>query len=179
MIALPPIGMGCAGIGNLYRRVDDAVATETVAAALAAGIRFFDVAPHYGFGLAETRLGAALAEHDPDGHALVSTKVGRLLEPTDSDASERHGFVDAPALEPVFDYSHDGVLRSHAASLARLRRDRVDILFAHDLGVETHGDEAARHMAAFLDGGYPAPRLAGRGRHRGDRHWRQRNRGVP
>ncbi|MDN4632359.1 aldo/keto reductase [Sphingomonas sp. PsM26] len=158
MITLPPIGMGCAGIGNLYRRVDDAVATETVAAALAVGIRYFDVAPHYGFGLAETRLGVALAEHDPAGHALVSTKVGRLLEPTDSDATERHGFVDAPALEPVFDYTHDGVLRSHAASLARLQRDRVDILFAHDLGVETHGDEAARHMAAFLDDGYPALR---------------------
>ncbi|WP_277969238.1 aldo/keto reductase [Sphingomonas echinoides] len=159
MITLPPIGMGCAGIGNLYRRVDDHVATETVAAALDAGIRYFDVAPHYGFGLAETRLGVALAEHDPEGHALISTKVGRLLEPTDSDATERHGFVGAPALEPVFDYTHDAVLRSHAESLGRLKRDRIDILFAHDLGVETHGDAAARHMADFLDGGYRALRV--------------------
>ena len=158
MIDIPAIGMGCAGIGNLYRRVDDRVANDTVAAALAGGIRYFDVAPHYGFGLAESRLGAALAEHDPDARAIVSTKVGRLLEPTASYAVERHGFVDAPPLEPVFDYTRDGVLRSFAASRQRLRRDRIDVLFAHDLGAETHGDAAARHMADFLDGGYPALR---------------------
>lgn len=158
MIALPPLGMGCAGIGNLYRAVDDATASDTVAAALAGGIGYFDVAPHYGFGLAETRLGAALAEHDPHGTAIVSTKVGRLLEPTDSQAAERHGFVDAPALEPVFDYSYDAVLRSVDASRVRLRRDRLDLLFAHDLGVLTHGDDAARHMADFVDGGYRALR---------------------
>lgn len=158
MIALPTLGMGCAGIGNLYRPVDDRVAGETVAAALAAGISYFDVAPHYGFGLAETRLGDALAEHDPRGTALVSTKVGRLLAPTANSAAERHGFVDAPPLEPVFDYTHDAVLRSVDASRARLRRDRIDLLFAHDLGTLTHGAEAARHMADFLDGGYPALR---------------------
>jgi D-threo-aldose 1-dehydrogenase len=158
MSALPKLGMGCAGIGNLYRPVDDRVAGETVAAALAAGIRYFDVAPHYGFGLAESRLGAALAEHDPQGTALVSTKVGRLLVPTDSDAAERHGFVETPALEPVFDYSYDGVLRSVDASRARLRRERIDLLFAHDLGAVTHGDDAARHMADFVAGGYRALR---------------------
>ncbi|WP_029623789.1 aldo/keto reductase [Sphingomonas sp. PAMC 26617] len=156
MIALPTLGMGCAGIGNLYRAVDDRVADETVAAALAAGIGYFDVAPHYGFGLAETRLGEALATHDPHGRALVSTKVGRLLEPTADAAVERHGFVAAPALEPVFDYTHDGVLRSVEASRARLRRDRIDLVFVHDLGTVTHGSEAARHMADFVAGGYPA-----------------------
>ncbi|GHH09863.1 D-threo-aldose 1-dehydrogenase [Sphingomonas glacialis] len=158
MIALPTLGMGCAGIGNLYRPVDDRVAGETVAAALAAGIGYFDVAPHYGFGLGETRLGAALAEHDPQARALISTKVGRLLEPTDSDAAERHGFVDAPPLEPVFDYTYDAVLRSIDASRARLRRERIDLLFAHDLGAMVHGNDAARHMADFLAGGYLALR---------------------
>lgn len=81
-----------------------------------------------------------------------------MLVPTDSDASERHGFVAAPPLEPVFDYSFDGVLRSHEASLARLGRDRVNILFAHDLGALTHGAEAERHLRTFLNGGYPALR---------------------
>lgn len=158
MIALPQLGMGCAGIGNLYRAVDDQVANDTVAAALAAGIGYFDVAPHYGFGLAETRLGAALAEHDPGATAIVSTKVGRLLAPTDATAVERHGFVAAPALEPVFDYSYDAVLRSVAESRTRLRRERIDLLFAHDLGAMTHGEAAPRHMADFLDGGYRALR---------------------
>lgn len=157
-LTLPPLGMGCAGIGNLYREVDDATADATVGAALAAGIGYFDVAPHYGFGLAEERLGRALARHDPDARAIVSTKVGRLLVPTDSDAPERHGFVAAPPLEPVFDYGRDAILRSHEASLTRLRRDRVELLFAHDLGEMTHGAEAERHLRAFLDGGYRALR---------------------
>lgn len=158
MIPLPALGMGCAGIGNLYRAIDDGVAEATVAAALAAGIGYFDVAPHYGFGLAETRLGRALAAHDPGQRALVSTKVGRLLEPTDSRAAERHGFVDAAPLEPVFDYSADAILRSHEASLARLRRDRIDVLLAHDLGGLTHGADHPRHLRTFLDSGYPAMR---------------------
>jgi len=158
MIALPTLGMGCAGIGNLYREVEDRVAEDTVAAALAGGIRYFDVAPHYGFGLAETRLGRALATHDPQARALVSTKVGRLLEPTSSTAAERHGFVGAPPLEPVFDYAYDAVLRSVDGSRERLRRDRIDLLFAHDLGAATHGADAGRHLTTFLDGGYRALR---------------------
>jgi len=152
---LPRFGMGTAAIGNLYRAVGDDEAMATVAAALAAGIGYFDTAPHYGFGLAERRLGAALAVHDPAGRALVSTKVGRLLVPTAAQGS-RHGFVDADPFEPAFDYGADGIRASFAASLARLRRERVDLLFAHDLGRMTHGDDHPRHLAAFLDGGHAA-----------------------
>lgn len=155
---LPRLGMGTAGIGNLYAPVTDDLALSTLNAAWAAGIRYFDTAPHYGFGLAERRLGEALAELDPQGEAIVSTKVGRLLVPTDNRARERHGFVDADPFEPVFDYGGEAVLRSHEESLARLRRERVDLLLAHDLGELTHGAESARHMRAFLDSGYAAMR---------------------
>ena len=156
MTLLPQLGMGTAGIGNLYSPVTSERARETVAAAWTAGITYFDTAPHYGFGLAERRLGDALAKLDPEGRAIVSTKVGRLLVPTTSSARERHGFVDADPFEPVFDYSREAVLRSHQESLARLQRERVDILLAHDLGEETHGPESARHMRAFLESGYDA-----------------------
>ena len=152
---LPRFGMGTAAIGNLYRAIDDDVALATVAAALDAGIRYFDTAPHYGFGLAERRLGAALAAHDPTGRAMVSTKVGRLLAPTAARGT-RHGFVDADPFEPVFDYGGEGIRASFAASLARLGRTRVDLLFAHDLGRLTHGDDHPRHLAAFLDDGHAA-----------------------
>lgn len=154
MKSLPRLGMGTAGIGNLYAPVAADVARATVAAAWAAGIRYFDTAPHYGFGLAERRLGEALAALDPDGQAIVSTKVGRLLEPATSCARERHGFVDADPFEPVFDYGRDAVLRSHEDSLARLGRARIDILLAHDLGELTHGSDSTRHIRAFLDSGY-------------------------
>ena len=157
MIDFPTLGMGTAPIGNLYRVVSDAEARATLDAAFAAGIAYFDTAPHYGFGLAERRLGAALAEHDPQGKARVSTKVGRLLRPTDAQG-ERHGFVDADPFEPHFDYGHDAVLRSFESSQKRLRRDRIDLLLAHDIGRLTHGDAHEDHLAAFLDGGYRAMR---------------------
>ena len=158
MRPLPPLGMGTAGIGNLYAPVSPGTSRETVAAAWAAGIRYFDTAPHYGFGLAERRLGDALAALDQGSEAIVSTKVGRLLAPAAGGARERHGFVDADPFEPIFDYGRDAVLRSHEQSLARLKRSRVDVLLAHDLGELTHGAASGAHMRAFLDSGYAAMR---------------------
>lgn len=151
---LPRFGMGCSALGNLYQPIDDATATATVRHAIARGIRYFDVAPHYGFGLAERRLGGAL--HGVDrGSFLLSTKVGRLLAPT-TESGIRHGFVDADPFEPVFDYSYDAVLKSYRESGRRIGVDRLDILLAHDLGRETHGGDAERHERAFIEGGYVA-----------------------
>ncbi len=152
-VALPRLGVGTAAIGNLYAPVSDADAEATTRAAIDAGISYFDTAPFYGFGLAERRLGAALGNRP----VVISTKVGRLLEPTDA-RGERHGYVDADPFEPRFDYGADAVRRSHESSLARLKRDRVNILLAHDLGRETHGDDHPLHLRAFLDGGYRAMR---------------------
>ena len=158
MKGLPTLGMGCSGLGNLYTVVDEGCARETVASALSAGIDYFDVAPFYGFGLAERRLGDALAEAGSGRPVIVSTKVGRRLVPTDNPARQRHGFVEADPHEPVFDYSGDAILESHEQSLRRMRRDRIDILLAHDLGRQTHGEAADGHLHIFLDSGYPALR---------------------
>jgi D-threo-aldose 1-dehydrogenase len=155
--------MGASALGNLYQAMTDATATATVARAIEHGIRYFDVAPHYGFGLAERRLGAALRAASQDD-ILISTKVGRLLEPTHA-TGVRHGFVDADPFEPVFDYGYDAVLQSHRGSCRRLGVDRVNILLAHDLGRETHGPDAERHERAFIEGGYAAMReLKGAGK---------------
>lgn len=152
-VAVTRLGLGTAGIGNLYRKVGDDDAAEALQAAFGAGIAYADTAPHYGQGLAERRLGAALR----DG-MMVSSKVGRVLEPIapPPPGTERHGFVDGDPFEPVYDYSHDGVMRSFEASCARLGREHIDILLAHDLGRLTHGDDHPRHLKAFLDGGYRA-----------------------
>jgi D-threo-aldose 1-dehydrogenase len=148
--------MGCSALGNLYRPVSDSEANAAILTALEGGVRYFDTAPLYGFGLSEQRLGAALsAAHVSD--LVVSTKVGRVLRPIQA-AQARHGFVDALPFEPIFDYSFDGVMSSHEASLARLCRSRVNILLAHDLGARTHGAESARMTADFLGGGYEAMR---------------------
>ncbi|WP_230636016.1 aldo/keto reductase [Sphingomonas sp. Leaf4] len=155
-----PLGFGGAAIGNLYRPIGDDAARGAVAAAWDGGIRRFDTAPHYGFGLSERRLGAALADLDPGGTAHISTKVGRVLQPVAPDAlsGERQGFVSPEPVESAFDYSRDGVLRSFGESLRRLRRDRIDLLLAHDLGAMTHGADHLAMLATFLDGGYRAMR---------------------
>lgn len=159
--SLGRLGFGAASIGNLYRAIPDADAGATVAEAWDAGIRYFDTAPHYGFGLSEKRLGAALAELDPAGGAIVSTKVGRRLDPvapgTDLTAA-RQAFVTPEPFESAFDYSYDAVMRSYEASRARLRRDRIDILYVHDIGRMAHGDDGPRRFAEFMEGGYRALR---------------------
>ncbi|MFC4061362.1 aldo/keto reductase [Planomonospora corallina] len=126
-------GFGGGPIGNLFTAVDDATAHAAVGAAYEAGIRLFDTAPHYGLGLSERRLGAALAGR-PRGAYTLSTKVGRLLAPAPEGAGRRddEGF-DVPAdLRRVRDYSRDGVRRSLEESLQRLGLDAVDIVLIHD-----------------------------------------------
>jgi len=134
------IGLGTAPIGGLYSEVSDEDAVAVVERAWDLGVRWFDTAPLYGSGLAEHRLGKVL-RHKPRDDFVVSTKVGRLLRPGES---EWHG---APPLEAYFDFSYDGVLHSLEDSLARLGLDRVDVVFVHD--PEDHQDEA-------LAGAFPA-----------------------
>lgn len=130
---LTELGLGCAEFGNLYRETSDEESASAVDAAWAAGIRYFDTAPHYGLGLSERRLGAALAGRDRDDF-VVSTKVGRLLVPSPetADRVDDGGFVVPAVQRRQWDYSRDGILRSFEASLDRLGMDRVDIVYLHD-----------------------------------------------
>lgn len=126
------LGLGAAPIGNLYRGVSDDVAAGTIDAAWQAGIRYFDTAPHYGLGLSERRLGAALKGR-PRNDYVLSTKVGRLLRPNPSPKGRDDEGFDVPDdLARVRDYSPDGVKRSIEESLLRLDTDRLDIVFIHD-----------------------------------------------
>ncbi len=154
------LGFGAAAIGNLYAAIPEHSAIEAIGAALSAGIRYFDTAPYYGFGLSERRLGAALAQFDAADEVVLSTKVGRRLVPLNPQQSRgaRHGFVDAEPFEPVFDYSYHGVMESFEQSLERLGRSHVDILLAHDLGTVTHGDLHPTYFRQFMEGGYLAMR---------------------
>ena len=127
------LGLGTAGIGNLFHQVSDDEARAVVDTAWDGGIRYFDTAPHYGLGLAERRLGAALA-HRPRSAYLLSTKVGRLLEPTpgDADRLDDEGFVVPAAYRRVWDPSPAGVRRSLRESRERLGTELIDIAYLHD-----------------------------------------------
>lgn len=152
------LGFGAAPIGNLFRAITDEAAHEVLEAAWSGGIRYFDTAPLYGLGLSETRLNRFLRGKPRDAYVL-STKVGRILRATTPDHRDGFGkWFDVPSRNEVYDYSHDGVLRSVEFSLERLGIDRIDILFAHDLDLFNHGSEAAlsARMAEFMSGGYRA-----------------------
>ncbi|MEU7986940.1 aldo/keto reductase [Streptosporangium canum] len=133
-LSVSEYGFGAAPIGNLFTAVGDDEARAAVDAAYDAGFRLFDTAPHYGLGLSERRLGAALAGRPRDSYTL-STKVGRLLvpAPTGGPAGRDDQGFDVPAdLRRVWDFSRDGVRRSLEESLERLGLDAVDIVLIHD-----------------------------------------------
>ena len=139
-LELSELSLGCAQLGNLYRAVGDEEASATVDAAWELGVRYFDTAPHYGLGLSERRLGQALTDR-PRSEYVLSTKVGRLLEPLAGTAGVDDQGFDVPATHRrVWDFSRDGVLRSLEESLERLGLDRVDIVYLHD--PDDHWSEA-------------------------------------
>lgn len=156
-LAVSELGLGCGPLGGLWRAVGEDHAVAIVSAAYETGVRYFDVAPLYGHGLSEKRLGRALAPL-PRGSLVVSTKVGRLLVPTDRTDFDTHGFVGVPPLEVRFDYSRDGALRSIEESLQRLALERIDIALIHDIDRWTHGHRQPEVMRTALDGAYPALR---------------------
>jgi D-threo-aldose 1-dehydrogenase len=157
-LELCTLGFGGAAIGNLYRELPDEDAGAAVHESFTAGIRYFDTAPFYGFGLSELRLGKALSGAQPP--PIISTKVGRRLVPTGPQDARlgREGYFSSRPFAPVFDYGYDSVMRSHAESLERLGVSRVEILLCHDIGRLTHGNSHATRVREFLEGGYRAMR---------------------
>lgn len=150
-VEVSPLSFGAAALGNLFTAVSDEQAQEALDAAWAGGIRYFDTAPHYGIGLSERRLGAALRDR-PRSEYAVSTKVGRLLEPTDAYAGGddlENGFAVPATHRRVWDFSADGVRRSLDASLERLGLDRVDAVYLHD--PDEHAEQAFQEAYPALE----------------------------
>jgi D-threo-aldose 1-dehydrogenase len=153
-LSVDTLGFGCAPIGNLYEAIDNDSASQILSTAWGAGFRYFDTAPHYGQGLSERRTGDALRPLKGQDYVL-STKVGRLLKPA-TYATQRHGFVSPMPFDIHYDYSYDGVMRSFEDSLQRLGVERIDILYMHDIGRDTHGDKNDYHFPIAMKGGYKA-----------------------
>ncbi len=145
------ISFGAAALGGLYRACPRDQAMETLQAAWDSGIRYFDVAPWYGFGLGERYVGDFLRSQPEDSYVL-STKVGRLMRPVPTDKVPNYGYVDPLPFDADYDYSYDGIMRSVEFSYARLGLNRIDILYVHDIGGYTHGKALNEHYLAQLLG---------------------------
>jgi D-threo-aldose 1-dehydrogenase len=131
-VEVTELSFGGAAIGGLYEPVSAGQAVATVRRALERGVRYFDTAPHYGAGRAESHLGSVLAG-ERYGSYTISTKVGRRLVPLKpGEPAEPAGFADPPPFRRVWDWSRDGIRRSLSESLERLGLDRVDVVYLHD-----------------------------------------------
>jgi D-threo-aldose 1-dehydrogenase len=151
------LGFGAGPLGGFYGPVDVDEAVRAVRTAWDEGVRYFDVAPLYGYGRAELLLGHVLRELPRDEYVL-STKVGRLLRPLRDGESHPGLRPGGLPFRPVLDYSRDAALRSLEESLLRLGVARADIVLIHDVDAHAQGSEAAAEaaFAAAMAGAYAA-----------------------
>lgn len=155
-LAVTEFSFGTAALGGLYRACPRDVAMATLQVAWDEGLRYFDTAPWYGFGLAERVTGDFLRDKPKDDYVL-SSKVGRIMFPVPDDKVPSYGYVDPLPFDVRYDYSYDGIMRSVELSHARLGLNSIDMLYVHDIGVYTHGAERnAFHLRQFFDSGLRA-----------------------
>jgi D-threo-aldose 1-dehydrogenase len=160
-LAFSVIGLGTAPLGDLYTKLDEKNSIATIEQGYASGVRVFDSSPHYGNGLAESRMGSGL-RRVPRDQIVVSTKIGRIMDPFGRKAPTRKdvvspGFAGGFPHAPRFDYSYDGAMRSVEHSLLRTGLDRLDIVLIHDCDVWTHGvEDSKKHFQTAMDGAYLA-----------------------
>ena len=125
-------GLGGVPLGNEFHKITDSGAEATLEAAWSAGVRYFDVAPWYGLGLAERRFGHFL-HNKRRAEYVLSSKVGKLMRASKNNRhAELFPLSDSPN-DVVYDYTADGVRRSIEDSLQRLGVDSLDVVFVHDI----------------------------------------------
>lgn len=145
-IKLSTIGLGTWEIsGDVWGKKDDRESLRAIQSAVELGVNFIDTAAGYGKGHAEELVGMALKELGPDGgNVVITTKVlpkCRIFAP--------------PPEKPIDDfYPPDWINEQCEASLQRLGRDYVDILFLHTWSPSWgHRDEWYKAMLKLKEQG--------------------------
>ena len=156
-LSVTTLGFGGAPLGGFRINVSERQGVDTLLAAYANGVRYFDTAPLYGYGRSEHIFGQALRTLDRDSFVL-SSKVGRVMSPKADDDDELGWRKGGLSFKPAYDYSRDGTLRSLEQSLLRLGLNRIDIALIHDVDVWTHGTQEAvdQRFKETMTGCFPA-----------------------
>ena len=129
-LQIPEFGIGTSPFGGLFASVSESAVADVISTSMELGLNYFDTAPHYGMGSAEVRLGRNI-NHLPRSSFVVSTKVGRLIVP--SEKADDPGWENSTAaVERIFDFSAAGIERSLLESLERLKMESVEMVFIHD-----------------------------------------------
>lgn len=164
---VPQIGFGC---GTLTGRATRQEARALVETALDLGIRYFDTAPAYGMGTSEEVLGEVVGNNP---QVVIATKAGlprpayssrtnfarKLLKPLLDRSRMLKTFArrfyaprgNAVATGKKTCFQRDFILRSADESLMALRRDRLDILLAHDPELSELTETLAVEFTAMRD----------------------------
>jgi len=152
-VSVPRLGLGTAPLSGmvlgdgLYGGTVHDEAVKVINRAQELGISYVDTAPLYGSGRAEARVGqSAYGGADRDSF-VISTKIGRVLNPIDGGVSSGDDPDGIGELDPVNTWTRDNVHRSIEDSLKRLKLNRIDIIYVHDPDVETYGEEQAVNEA--------------------------------
>lgn len=148
------LGFGTAPLGDLYARIDERDAIDAIVRSVESGLTLIDTSPHYGNGLAELRVGAALRRVGRD-RVVLSTKTGRWMTPT-REAPAWGGFSGGAPFAPTLDYSYDGTMRSLEQSYLRLGTERLDIVLIHDVDRRNHGDNVDDRFREAVSGAWKA-----------------------
>ena len=110
------MSLGCAPLGSIYRKTKEEESEAVVRAALKNGINMIDTSPWYGQGKSESVLGKAL-QGIPRKAYYLNSKVGRYEK----------------AVEKMFDFRAERVIRSVDESLRLLGAEYLDIVQVHDM----------------------------------------------
>ena len=153
-LALSQLGAGCAPFGHLNPATSDESVLRAFTHLYAHGQRYFDVAPFYGMGLAEHRLGMCLRTVDRRS-IVLSTKVGRLRDPLGGGAAAGAHEGTYP-FTFHYDYTYDATMRSLEMSMARLGTNAIDIVLIHDVNKRWQGDMLEQRYAEAMQGAYRA-----------------------
>ncbi len=154
-LRLTEFGLGATGLAGMYTEVPRRQAMDTLEMAWSKGVRYFDTAPFYGYGLGERRMGDFLRSKPRDSF-ILSTKVGRMLAPLDPPPANDRFYRSKLPFELKFDYSYDGAMRSVEDSLQRLGLGRIDIALIHDIDIFAHGEAQAAVFQQAMEGAYKA-----------------------
>lgn len=153
----PPyrLGLGGSPLGNASSiAIPDTEARAVIESAWESGVRYYDTAPFYGFGLSERRFGQILHEQERADYVL-STKVGRVFKA--SQTPRRSAWANPSPFDYEYDYSASGTRRSIEDSLQRLGLASIDIVFIHDLSPD-NGEMAEKwteHLDQAVKGAMP------------------------
>ena len=115
------IAYGCATLANIYNPLTDNKSNDIIDFCIKNGINYFDVAPFYGGGLAEQRLGKALNSTNRDA-LFIATKVGRYTN--EESVSGAGGY---------FDFSPSRIEESIKNSMKNIGINYIDLLQCHDI----------------------------------------------